>query len=86
MMTPLTESTAIQPKPKVFKTANEFSYFIEQEAIRRREECYSVILDYCEKNDVEYEKLVPMVNTQLKEKLAIEFSEMGMLPKQSSLF
>jgi len=86
MLMPLTELTVTPNKSRIFKTANEFSYFIEQEAVKRREECYTIILEYCEKNDVDYEKLVPMVNDQLKSKLAVEFGEMGMLPKQSSLF
>lgn len=79
-------TASISTPPKIFKSATEFSYFIEQEAVRRREECYSILIEYCDTNDVEYEKLVPMINGQLKEKLALEFAEMGMMRKQSSLF
>lgn len=71
---------------KIFKTANDFSYFIEQKAIENREECFTILLEFCENNDVEYEKIGDMVNTQLREKLRLEFADMGMLSKPSSLF
>lgn len=87
-MTPqLTDSPDTSPQSnKLFKTANDFSYYIESQAVSRREECYTVLIEYCEMNGVDYEKLSPMISEQLKNKLAIEFADMGMLPKTSTIF
>lgn len=72
--------------PKLFNSPNEFSYFIEQEAIKRKDDCYSVIIEYCEINDVEYDKISVMINDQLKTKLAVEFSDIGLMKPINQLF
>jgi GMP synthase PP-ATPase subunit len=54
-------------------------------AVKEEISCYDAIIAYCENADVEPEAVAPLVNKQLKEKLAIEFADMGLLKKQPSL-
>ena len=70
---------------KLFKNPNEFSLFIEQTAVDEGISCYQALMDYCDEEDIEYEDIAKSVNRQLKEKLALEFSEMGLLRKNASL-
>lgn len=71
---------------KLFKSPNDFSLFIEKLAVQKKSTCSSVLIEFCEMNDVDYDKVAGLVNRQLKEKLAIEFAEMGMLKPQPSLY
>lgn len=41
---------------------------------------------YCEMLDVDPESVAPLVNRQLKDKLAVEFADMGLLKKQPTLY
>jgi GMP synthase PP-ATPase subunit len=43
-------------------------------------------MQYCEEYDLEPEVVAPLVNRQLKDKLAVEFADMGLLKKQPSLY
>jgi len=77
-------STIIFPK-RLFKTPNDFSLFIETRAASEKATCSSVLIEYCEQNDVDYDKVALLVNRQLKEKLAVEFAEAGMMRPRPSL-
>jgi hypothetical protein len=72
--------------PKLFKDANEFSLFIETQAVEEDMSCYSVLLNYCDENDIDPDAISKYVNNQLKEKLAVEFAEMGLLKKAPSIY
>lgn len=77
----------ITSSPKrLWRSANEFSMFIESKAVEEGTGCYSALLNYCEEMDLEPDAVASLVNKQLKDKLAIEFAEMGLLKKQSSLY
>lgn len=80
------EQLTIGPPKKLFQNANEFSMFIEQRAIEEGIPCYTALLEYCEEQDIDPEELTKSVNRQLKEKLAVEFAEMGMLKLTPSLY
>jgi len=84
MTKPLTSLNSTSKKRR-FKTPNEFSFFIEKQAISTRNSCYSVLIEFCENNDIDYDKIANLVNQQLRSKLAIEFAEMGMMKPQVSL-
>lgn len=75
----------LSPK-KLWRNANEFSLFIEKKAIEDETSCYSALLNYCEDADVEPDTVASLVNRQLKDKLEVEFAELGLLKKQSSLY
>lgn len=75
----------LSPK-KLWRTPNEFSYYIEGLAAEEGISCYDAIMQYCEEYDVEPEVVAPLVNRQLKDKLAVEFADIGLLKKQPSLY
>lgn len=85
-MQELSETLNTSSKKKIWQSANEFSYYIESMAADQEISCYDAMLAYCEREDVEPEALAPLVNRQLKDKLAIEFADMGLLKKQPSLY
>jgi hypothetical protein len=70
---------------KLFKNPNEFSLFIEQTAVDEGISCYQALMDYCDEEDIEFEDIAKSVNKQLKDKLAMEFSELGLLRKNATL-
>jgi hypothetical protein len=69
----------------IFRTASDFSQFVELTAIREDRTCISIILEYCEEKDLDPEDIAKLVSRPLKEKLAIEMQEEGMLPKGAQL-
>ena len=58
---------------RMFKTANEFSLYIED------------VLDYCKENYLEPKDIVSLINKSLKDKIGNEFREQNYLPKQAQL-
>ncbi len=70
----------------MFQNSNEFSLFIETMAIDNGISCYNALLNYCHDNDIDPEDIAKNVNKNLKEKLAVEFAEMGLLKKSPSLY
>ncbi len=70
----------------MFQNSNEFSLFIETMAIDEGISCYNALLNYCHDNDIDPEDIAKNVNKNLKEKLAVEFAEMGLLKKSPSLY
>lgn len=55
-----------------FKTANEFSIHIEKIAKEYKLPVLDVLVDYCQKNDIEVESISSMISTSLKDKLQAE--------------
>lgn len=68
---------------KEFASANEFSMFIEETAIKEGMDLIDVILNYCEEKDIDVDVTAKLVTKSLKEKLAIEFQERNMLRSES---
>lgn len=75
----------MEPK-KLFKTANEFSLHIEHLAIEEGIPCYNALLNYCEEQDLDPSDIAKSVSKQLKDKLEVEFANLGLLKKIPSLF
>ena len=71
---------------KQFPTASEFSLHIEQLALKNKTTCVQALIDYCEDHDLESEVVAKMVNKSLREKIAVEFSDLGMLPRAAGLY
>jgi hypothetical protein len=69
----------------LFKDASSFSQFIEQTAINEERTCTSVLVEYCDDRDMEFEQIAKLVSPSLKGKLQKEFSDIGLLPEQSTL-
>ena len=77
---------SLENKPrKLFKSSNDFSLHIEHIAIVDGISCYNALLNWCEENDIDVDDVASSINKQLKEKLAVEFADMGLLQKNASL-
>lgn len=71
---------------KLFQNANDFSLFIERTAVEEGIPCYNALLNYCEEADLDPEDIAKSVSKQLKEKLAVEFGELGLLKKSPTIY
>jgi hypothetical protein len=80
------ETLSTGSQKKLFQNANEFSMFIEKLAVDQGIPCYNTLINWCEENDVEPEDIAKSVSRQLKEKIAVEFAEIGLLKKAASLY
>jgi hypothetical protein len=69
----------------IFTSANEFSIFIEMFANEHKMTYTDSILKYCESNFLEPEDIKSLVGKSLKDKLAVEMRQAGMLPRQPTL-
>jgi hypothetical protein len=76
---------AQNPPNLIFKTAVEFSEFIETLAKRDSTTLTSVLVDFCEVYDLEYETLAKMLTVSLKDKVSAEMQDAGLLPKSTRL-
>jgi hypothetical protein len=68
---------------KEFKTANEFSLFIEGKAVVLGLSCIEIITDYCERKDIDTSAIVALVTPSLKEKIRIEGEDLRLLKRTS---
>lgn len=75
-----------QQQPNLlFNNAVEFSEFVETLARRDNTTITSVLVDYCEVYDLEYENLAKMLTQSIKDKVAAEMEDAGYLPKSNRL-
>ena len=68
----------------LFRTATEFSMFITDAANKNGDSITQTILNYCEDRDVDPEEIAKLVSKPLKELIAMEMQESGLLKKDSS--
>ena len=73
---PLTDEFLIT---KQFKTATEFSIFIEKLARESRTPCMDILIDYCEKRNIEVGSVASLISSSLKEKIRVEAQQLNML-------
>jgi hypothetical protein len=76
---------ANSPPNLIFNTAIEFSEFVETLAVRDETTITSVIVDYCEIYDLEYESLAKMLTSSVKDKIAAEMQDAGLLARVNRL-
>ncbi len=69
----------------MFKTANEFSLYIEQLVREKKMSYMDAVLDYCKENFLEPEDVASLINKSLKDKIEMDFRELNYLPKQAQL-
>lgn len=70
---------------KLFKSANEFSLYIEEVVKHKRVSYMDAVLDYCKENYLDPEDISKMINKSLKDKIEMDFRELNYLPKQAQL-
>lgn len=69
----------------MFKTAAQFSLFIEQYAAEKRMSHMDAVLKYCEENFIEPDEIKSLVNKTLRDKIEINMREANLLPRQATL-
>lgn len=69
----------------MFATPNEFSMHIDSIVNDEHVSITTAILQYCEDNFLEPSEITKLVSGPLKEKLAVEMRQAGMLPEESSI-
>ena len=72
-------------KEAMFKTANEFSLYIEQLVKDKKMSYMDAVLEYCKENYLEPEDVASLINKSLKDKIEMDFRELNYLPKQAQL-
>ena len=72
-------------KETMFKTANEFSLYIEQMVREKRMSYMDAVLEYCKENFLEPDDISSLINKSLKDKIEMDFRELNYLPKQAQL-
>jgi hypothetical protein len=73
-----------KPNQVLFRTAKEFSMFITNMAEKNQDTISNTLIQYCEDRDVDPEDLVKLISKPLKERLAEEYRESGLLEKTST--
>jgi len=69
----------------LFKSASEFSHYIEQRALLEGLTCTELLIEYCDERCIEFEHITKLINTSLKGKLQREMINQGLLPEQTQL-
>jgi len=69
---------------KKFNTSTEFSQHIEKQALRTQLSHMDVLVDYCERNEIEIESVNKLLSTSLKEKIKNEALNLNMLKEKKS--
>jgi len=70
---------------KMFKTANEFSLYIERIVRDKKINYLEAVLEYCQENYLEPDDITSLINKSLKDKIEMNFRELNYLPKQATL-
>lgn len=66
-----------------FKTATEFSQFIEKKSSENGVPCMDLLVDYCIKKDIEIESVAVLLTSSLKEKIRSDAEELNLLKRKS---
>lgn len=70
---------------KKFRSANEFSVFIEEYSVKHRCGYMDAIIDYCTKSAIDIEAIGPLISKSLKEKIRLEAEEQNFFKKRGQL-
>lgn len=66
-----------------FKTATDFSQYIEKKAFQSNIPCMDILVDYCVKKEIEMESVAVLLTSSLKEKIRAEAEELNLLKRKS---
>lgn len=69
----------------LFKSATDFSHFVEVTAVNNSLTRTQVILDYCEAREIDYLQIANLLSPTLREKIAFEMQEAGLMPSHTVL-
>ena len=65
-----------------FKTATDFSQYIEKKAFQSNIPCMDILVDYCVKKEIEMESVAVLLTSSLKEKIRAEAEELNLLKRK----
>jgi hypothetical protein len=68
----------------LFRTATEFSIFITNTANKTKDTLTNTILAYCDERDIDPEHIAKLISKPLKERLAVEMEEAGLIRRSSA--
>lgn len=68
----------------LFKSATEFSMFITNLANKNKATLTQTVLDYCDDRDIDPESIAKLISKTMKERIAIEMQDAGLLRRESS--
>lgn len=68
----------------IFKNKHEFSEYVELRSIREKMPHADIIVDYCEKNEIDPYTIASLINANLKEKLAVYYEKLNCIEKEST--
>jgi len=71
--------------PFIFKNASDFSYYIQMTAVNSEKTCTQVVLEYCDQYDLDPSDIAKFINRSLKEQVALEMQEDGLMLKGKEL-
>lgn len=81
-MTELTDGLVIT---KRFKTATEFSLYIENKVLETKIGYMDSVIQYCQDADINIENIAKLINTSLKEKIRCEAEEQNYMKPRAKL-
>jgi hypothetical protein len=70
---------------KKFRSATEFSVYIEEYCMVNHIGYMDALIDYCEKKDIEVESIASLVSKSLKEKMRVEAEEQNFFRAKGKL-
>lgn len=66
-----------------FKTSEDFSIYIETEALKRNITNYEMIIEYCEERNVDPTAAASLINHRLKQLIQVEAENLNLMKKKS---
>ena len=74
-----------QNKEPTFKTANEFSLYIERFVLNSKNTTHvDAVIKYCQEHQIDEEDIKHLINSSLKNKLKNDFIEMNFIQKKTT--
>lgn len=70
---------------KKFRSANEFSLYIEERVVKEKIGYMDAIINYCNTVDIDISSVASLVNQSLKDKIQLEAEENNMLKRRGKL-
>lgn len=65
-----------------FSSSDEFSLFIEEEALRRKITNYEMVVEYCEEKNIDVISISSMVSDRLKDLIRVEAEERNLMKRK----
>lgn len=66
-------------------TKERFCFLVEKSIFEKKQSCIEAVVDICEEHDLEYEKLKPLLNKSIIDKIEHEARDLNFLEKVNTL-